>query len=424
MRGKRFLLLFLILGFFFLANFSFFWEKKSFASFEEDLEIEKLKQEIEKKRSEIKALEKKSKEYQREISKLQSQAHSLKREINFFDSQLKDLNFRIEITQEKIDLLSLEIEKLNFEIEKTNQKIEKNKATLKKLLQDLYQIERESLVLVFLKNEKLSQLFSEYQHFLDLQKSLKEYLEKLKSLKEDLNFKKRELEKDKKDQSELQESLKYQKIILNQKKEERKELLRKTKNKEAVYQELLKDLEEKRREIAKEIDELEEKLREKVSFEGLPTPYKGLLLWPAKGPITQGYGATEFARTHYYSKFHNGIDIGLPIGTPIRAAYDGVVVALGNQDRFCWRGAYGKFIVIKHPNNLATLYAHLSLIKVKLGEEVKKGEIIGFSGNSGFSTGPHLHFTVYDARTFIIKESRYCGPMPFGGSINPMKYLE
>ena len=433
MKQKRFfkyLCFFLILEVIFFGTIFFKFKKTPiFALAKEDvkkdsIDIDELKQKIKERENQIIELEKKSKEYQKKISEIQQQAVSLKKEVNFFDSQIEGLNFKIKISQEKINLLSLEIDKLNFEIEKTSKKIERNKETLKKIIQNLYQIENESLFLIFLKHKNFSQFVSECQNFFNLQKYLKDYVEKLKNLKTDLESKKEKLQKDKKTQNDLKEQLKYQEIILSQKKEEKREILEKTKNKEVVYQKILKSIEEQRKKIAEEIDELEKELRNKVKIEGLPTPYKGLLLWPLKGPVTQGYGATKFARTHYYSKFHNGIDIGVPVGTPVKAAYDGIVVALGNQDRYCWRGAYGKFIVIKHPNNLATLYAHLSLIKVKEGQKVEKGEIIGFSGSSGFSTGPHLHFTVYDARTFIMKQSRYCGLMPFGGSINPMKYLK
>ena len=83
---------------------------------------------------------------------------------------------------------------------------------------------------------------------------------------------------------------------------------------------------------------------------------------------------------------HGGIDFAINIGEPIYAVFDGVVrVAQVN-------GGYGNMILIRHYNNLETLYGHLSKIKVKVGQIVKAGDIIGYSGNTGFSTGPHLHF--------------------------------
>lgn len=83
---------------------------------------------------------------------------------------------------------------------------------------------------------------------------------------------------------------------------------------------------------------------------------------------------------------HGGVDFAINIGEPIYAVFDGVVrVAQVN-------GGYGNMILIRHYNNLETLYGHLSKIKVKAGQIVKAGDIIGYSGNTGFSTGPHLHF--------------------------------
>ena len=111
------------------------------------------------------------------------------------------------------------------------------------------------------------------------------------------------------------------------------------------------------------------------------------------------------------------------LGAEILAAEDGVVVNMGNQDNYCYRGAYGKFIVVKHNNGLTTLYAHLSGQAVKVGEEVKRGQLIGYMGRTGLATGPHLHFVVYASATYSVKQSNFCGPMPIGGDMDPDKYL-
>ncbi|MDR1848044.1 MAG: M23 family metallopeptidase [Bacteroidales bacterium] len=99
----------------------------------------------------------------------------------------------------------------------------------------------------------------------------------------------------------------------------------------------------------------------------------------AKGSKSSNYGWR-------WNRPHTGVDIALNIGEPVFAAFDGVVrVAKTN-------GGYGKMVLIRHYNNLETLYGHLSEIKVKSGQIVKAGDIIGLSGNTGHSTGPHLHF--------------------------------
>jgi len=89
-------------------------------------------------------------------------------------------------------------------------------------------------------------------------------------------------------------------------------------------------------------------------------------------------------------KAHHGTDFGAAKrGTPILAAADGRVVYSG------WMGGYGRVIKIKHKDNYLTLYAHQSRLKAKVGQHVKKGQVIGYVGNSGRSTGPHLHFGLY-----------------------------
>jgi murein DD-endopeptidase MepM/ murein hydrolase activator NlpD len=167
-------------------------------------------------------------------------------------------------------------------------------------------------------------------------------------------------------------------------------------------------------------------LRLKIDPNAVPTKRKGVLNWPApeSARITQSYGGTSFALSGgYKGKWHNGVDIGGATGSVIAAAEEGVVLAAGNQDLYCRRGAYGKFVVIKHPNNLVTLYAHMSKLNATAGQRVMRGETIGYMGNTGYSSGTHLHFTVYDGTTFSMRGSRTCGPMPSGGDMDPQPYL-
>ncbi|PJA64920.1 MAG: hypothetical protein CO159_00510 [Candidatus Portnoybacteria bacterium CG_4_9_14_3_um_filter_40_10] len=151
----------------------------------------------------------------------------------------------------------------------------------------------------------------------------------------------------------------------------------------------------------------------------IPVYRSGVLAWPLQGAINQRYGPTSqtgFINDAY--NFHNGIDIDANIGDPIKSAGDGVVKAIGNDGKY----AYGKWVAIDHQNGLITLYGHFSGYAVSVGQKVKAGQVIGYAGNTGFSTGPHLHFTVYAANTFSVQDKWY-GLLPLGGSINPMNYL-
>lgn len=92
---------------------------------------------------------------------------------------------------------------------------------------------------------------------------------------------------------------------------------------------------------------------------------------------------------------HNGVDLGCPVGTPLRAAAAGTVIVASTGG---WGGGYGNYIVIRHPNGTQTVYGHLSRVGVNVGDTVDRGESIGATGNTGKSTGPHLHFEVRGAR--------------------------
>ena len=116
-------------------------------------------------------------------------------------------------------------------------------------------------------------------------------------------------------------------------------------------------------------------------------PSTGAMVWPANGPVTSDFGW----RTHPIfgtRRFHAGIDIGAGYGVPIVAAQDGVVVSAGPY------GGYGNAVALDHGGGLATFYAHQASVAVSSGESVSQGQVIGYVGSTGYSTGPHLHFEV------------------------------
>ena len=114
----------------------------------------------------------------------------------------------------------------------------------------------------------------------------------------------------------------------------------------------------------------------------------GSLQQPVPGRITSGFGY----RTHPilgYRRFHRGLDIGAAHGTPILAATDGRVARAG------WGGGYGNMVQLSHGGGLATRYGHMSRIAVSSGQSVRQGQVIGYVGSTGLSTGPHLHYELF-----------------------------
>jgi len=106
------------------------------------------------------------------------------------------------------------------------------------------------------------------------------------------------------------------------------------------------------------------------------------LIWPLRGYITSPFGPR-------WGRKHEGIDIAVPTGTSVKAAANGEVTYAG------WKGGYGYTVTIEHAHNMKTLYAHNSRLTVDAGDYVSQGDQIALSGNTGNSTGPHLHFEVH-----------------------------
>jgi murein DD-endopeptidase MepM/ murein hydrolase activator NlpD len=118
-----------------------------------------------------------------------------------------------------------------------------------------------------------------------------------------------------------------------------------------------------------------------------PAPSVGGLMMPANGPVTSYFGYRYHPILHF-TRFHAGLDIGAGWGSPIVAAADGRVIGAG------WSGGYGREVQIAHGGGIVSLYGHMSEIVAQPGSFVRAGQLIGYVGSSGLSTGPHLHFEV------------------------------
>lgn len=123
-----------------------------------------------------------------------------------------------------------------------------------------------------------------------------------------------------------------------------------------------------------------------------PVEVESGMAMPAQGPITSYFGYRYHPILHF-TRFHAGVDIGAPWGSPIVAAGDGRVVGAG------WSGGFGREVEIAHAGGITSIYGHMSAIVAQAGSFVRAGQLIGYVGSSGLSTGPHLHFEVHQGGT-------------------------
>jgi murein DD-endopeptidase MepM/ murein hydrolase activator NlpD len=262
-------------------------------------------------------------------------------------------------------------------------------------------------------------------------------IETLSTEKKQLTVTKDTAESKKKELDSQKRTLVTQQGSLDATRRAQAELLAETKSQESNYQALIAKKKAQEAAFEASLQDLQAKLQYTINPDQITPAGKGVLRWPVDSVrVTQTFGDTSFSRAGGYNgKGHNGIDLAASIGTPLKAALSGVVVGTGNTDNVRGCYSFGKWVMIKHANGLSTMYAHLSQIGVSTGQSVVTGQVIGYSGETGYATGPHLHFGVYvSSATQIInlgsatKSKTACSNaimpvVPLSGYLNPMSYL-
>ncbi len=401
--------------------------------------VDELKSKIEEKGGEIEKLEKEIDKYTREIIEVQAESKTLSGSIRELGLTRKKLLTDIDVTNTNIESTNYTLQKIQTEINATTHKINDGNETIGHIMRNIDELETKSLVEVILENDELSNFWNDIESMQKFRDVISENLKELKDLKVDLQNKKAKNKQEKNTLLVFESQLQDQKQIVEINKKDKSYLLSQTENKESNYQKILAERKLTRQKLETELREFEAQLKYTSDKSALPKKGSEVLIFPVKNPrITQRFGLTPFALTGAYGynkdgkpNPHRGVDFGLQIGTPLLAVASGVVNATENMDAYSGCVSYGKWILIDHNNGLSSLYAHLSLIKVKPGQIVKTGDLVGYSGNSGYSTGPHLHFGVFDksaVKVGLYSWSNGCKKAkiayaPYEAYLNPMDYF-
>ena len=395
--------------------------------------VEELRVKIEERGSAVAQLENQIAAYQEELEKVGKEAKTLQSAIRALELERKKLTAGIRVTEERVKSATLAIAELSGGIAEKERKIAVNLEALRDALRTVEKLERTTLVEAMLAEATLSAFWDEIDALERFEKTLSVNLEALRALKAGLEEEKGATEAKRRELAALRARLTDQRQILDGRRREQQTLLSTTRNKESEYRKLLAERVRLRDAFAQELLLFESELRIAIDPARLPQTGSGVLRWPLDSvKITQYFGDTAFARSGGYSgRGHNGIDLRAPIGTTVRAAASGTVSGVGDTDAVCRGASYGKWVLVEHQNGLSTLYAHFSLVKVTEGQAVNTGEIIGYSGDSGYATGPHLHFTVYAtqgvrvmARKSAVCRGTYAMPIAdLKAYLNPLSYL-
>lgn len=360
--------------------------------------------------------------YQRLVDLKGKEADRFSTEANSLDQQSTLLEGNITNNKRKLADLGQEIETLESRIGEKEKTISIQREILSNLLQLYYETsgQAEFSPLVFLSSpEAVNHVGSDRDAFFAMGNGIQDALAGVIGVRDSLRRDRDLADKKKVEVESVKLRLEQQNAYLETSKQKKEVLAAAASAEQTKYDALVSDLERQRKEIEDEIEQLDAARAGEVDLSSIPDFSEGVLGYPVKDPhMSQKYGKTNF--TKWYT-FHNGIDFSGSVGIPVLAAESGTVVGTGDEGKY----AYGKWIAIQHKNGLTTLYGHLSKQIAKKGERVDRGEKIGLMGSTGYSTGPHVHFSVFSSDSFEIVESKKVKGLmiPTGAHINPAKYL-
>ena len=381
------------------------------------------------------ALKKQIKAQQAQVARLTSMQKGLSADIASTKVELKAINADLTAVRRKVTKMETRIEEVKVvyaglvaqgkilyaslsrvEAEEDQQaaQLAERKRELADRIRSAYDTDRVSLLESFLSGGSFTDLLAEASYMIDVGEQDKALAEEIEHQQELLAAVHQTVVETRTANEVLRQETRVQKLALDKSLAELKETRAKLKKLEkaaerqlakqkSAYRELVRNkknvkqaiarAEANQRKLAKRIDSLIEKQRRAGN---IPSKYNGQFRWPMIGSISGEFGCSSYpgyGPGYGCAHFHNGIDIVAAHGTPVRAAGAGVVVYVG------WNFADGAdpawIVIIAHSANLKTWYAHMEPREpVSVGQKVKAGTVIGFEGNTGNSTGSHLHWMV------------------------------
>ena len=337
-------------------------------------------------------------EVEAEKEAVSAEKDSVLDEISELNAQISQYESEIEELNERIDDLETNIEKNEEEITKLEKEAKEKEELLLKRLVAMYEAGQTTYLDILLSSEDITSLLSNYYRIEEIAEADQSVIDSIKEKQAETEEKKQQLEKEKKEVTESEV----------EKKSESLESAKKSK------QAKVNSLSEQEEELQAKIDDFEEQIEEakrqsaqeqKYHYQG---SFEGVLSWPISSSspnynYISSYFGPRPSPTVGASSNHGAVDIPVRY-VPVYAAADGVIVSAG------WMSGYGNYIEIDHGNGYYTAYGHLNSFNVSAGQTVSRGQQIAVSGNTGISTGPHLHYEVY------------IGGLSLGYRVDPLQY--
>lgn len=328
------------------------------------------------------SVEKKKKDLQREIRVKTLEAKNVTGQLLKVEQDLEIK--QTSLAKNKIKLMNAEsdLRRTNERLERTRRELKRRQDLLERRVVNIYEGEDVQYVNVVLGSVNM-------WTFLTRAYYLQAILDSDTKLIARIQTDKQQIEADQKRQAErvaqiqtLQTQLEEERNAIQERFADKAAKLDEIENSKDLLEQVLRELEAESRRIESQIRAYQSTA---VGQQWAAKKFVGGLLMPVNGRLTSKFGYRTHPITGVY-KLHTGVDFACSTGTPIQCAADGIVISAG------WMGAYGNAVIVDHGGGVSTLYGHCSRLATKSGAKVKRGEVIGYVGSTGYSTGPHLHF--------------------------------
>ena len=327
---------------------------------------------------------KRKNELKNQLSGLTNDLSALQKQISLLDSQIEAQQDEIDAQEELLTELTQMIADKTIELEESERQQAEQYAQLRSRLRYMVEHGTTSSLSILLSSDSFSDFLNRYEIIRQISLRDENLFEQLKAIRDKVLTEKQELEDTKKEAEDTKLQMEANKAEL----EAQMEAKRKQMDSIQLAQKNVKDAYTAMLETEDEL--MAQYKKAAAEYAAQSTYVGGTFMWPlpaGNNVVTCKYGM----RTHPITgkrKLHTGVDLRAATGTKVYAANKGTVTTSG------YSSAWGNYIIISHGGGITTLYAHMSKRSVSKDDKVKQGDIIGYSGNTGYSTAPHLHFEI------------------------------
>jgi murein hydrolase activator len=351
-------------------------------------------------RQQLEALQKKARENREAAAGLRQQENAVVKQLNRTDKDLTATRRRLRDLKYRAQRLDLQIDATRLDLDRNLSKLADQRAALRQRLRAMYKFGPARELEFLLSTESFAQLLARWDYLVLVAEQARRLLEGVRDRKEVVETLEHRLEGHREQVDRTTRQTTSENKRLAQQRASRQQTLSSIQTQRQAYEAAAAQLERDAEALKRLIARLEAKRA------AAPVPYTGdfarghgQLDWPARGPIVGHFGIESNPRFPNVKVPNNGVDIGLPVGTTVKAVAKGRVEYTSDS-----YASYGQIVILNHGDSYYTLYAHLSDISVRVGQEVSAGQIIGRSGETGSLKGPILHFEVRKGGTALDPE--------------------